>query len=332
MRVLLLGGTWFLGRRVAERLVERGDQILLAHRGSPRSAPEVPGEHLLGERHDLVRHVGRIKEFAPEAIVDTCAFTGADVDAVLPALPDVPTVVLSSQDVYEAYTGLRSGRELSPLPITEESALRSERYPYRGTGLPDVPDDYDKLDVEERWLPRGAAVLRLPVIYGPHDWQRREEPILRRVRAGRRQIPVGMANLLWTRCHVDDLASGVLAALDRRTADGQVVNLGETSTVTIRAWFHQILAAAGSSAELVRVPDRALPEDLALSGEQAQHLLVSVAKAQSLLGWAPGSPATRVQDSVHWHLAHPPAGISWTEADTTADETALAASQSGNPH
>jgi nucleoside-diphosphate-sugar epimerase len=61
-------------------------------------------------------------------------------------------------------------------------------------------------DVEERWLERDAVVLRLPLVYGPHDWQRREEPILRRLRARREQIPVGAANLLRTRGYVDDLA------------------------------------------------------------------------------------------------------------------------------
>ncbi|MGH3566074.1 MAG: NAD-dependent epimerase/dehydratase family protein [Pseudonocardia sp.] len=128
-----------------------------------------------------------------------------------------------------------------------------------------MPEDYDKLDVEERWLPRGAVVLRLPLVYGPHDWQRREEPVLRRVRAGRARIPVGPANLLWTRGHVDDLATGVLAALDTRAADGLPVNLGEPQTMPIRWWFEQILAAAGSDAELVRVPEQALPPDLAIT-------------------------------------------------------------------
>ena len=33
MRVLVLGGTAFLGRRVVKRLQERGDQILVVHRG-----------------------------------------------------------------------------------------------------------------------------------------------------------------------------------------------------------------------------------------------------------------------------------------------------------
>lgn len=161
---------------------------------------------------------------------------------------------------------------------TEESPLRRERYPYRGSGIPHIPEDYDKLDVEQRWATRGATVLRLPMVYGPHDPQRREDVVLRRLRAGRRRIPIGTGNLLWTRGHVEDLATGVLAALDNRAADGSTFNLGETLTWPISSWFDQIVTAAGADVELVRVPDHALPPDLALTAAPAQHLLVSTAR------------------------------------------------------
>ncbi|WP_461143202.1 NAD-dependent epimerase/dehydratase family protein [Salinifilum aidingensis] len=327
MRVLVLGGTWFVGRRVVERLHERGDEVLVVHRGRSAPDPWVPVEQLRTDRRELADHAAAVRRFAPQAVVDTCAFTAADVEAVLPALPEVPAVVLSSQDVYQAHTGLRSGRCEAPVPVTEEAELRRQRYPYRGAGFAHVPEDYDKLDVEDRWRPRGATVLRLPLVYGPHDWQRREDVVLRRLRAGRRRIPVGAANLLWTRGHVDDLATGVLAALDSRRADGSTINLGETETWPLSTWFTQILEAAEAEAELVRVPEAALPADLALTAAPAQHLLISVARAQVLLNWAPATPAERVTESVRWHLAHPPAGSTWTEADTAADEAALAAAR-----
>lgn len=313
-----------MGRRVVERLHERGDEVLVVHRG--RSAPDawVPVAHLRTDRHELAEHVDEVRRFSPQAVVDTCAFTAADVEAALPALPEVPTVVLSSQDVYQAHTGLLSGRCEAPLPLTEEAELRRHRHPYRGAGFAHVPDDYDKLDVEDRWRPRGATVLRLPLIYGPHDWQRREDIVLRRLRAGRGRIPIGAANLLWTRGHVDDLATGVLAALDSRAADGMTINLGEAETWPLSTWLTQIIEAADADVELVRVPDRALPADLALTAAPAQHLLVSVARAQAVLDWAPGKPAERVTESVRWHLAHPPAEPTWSEADSAADDAALA--------
>ncbi|WP_084774323.1 NAD-dependent epimerase/dehydratase family protein [Nonomuraea candida] len=323
MRVLILGGTGFTGRRITHRLAERGDEVLVVHRGGTR-AELPPGVRFLHtDRRSLADHAARVKEFAPEAVVDAYALTAADVDAVLPVLPEVPTVVLSSVDVYQAFVGLNTGRELSPVPLDESSELRHDRHPYRDANLPGIPADYDKLDVEERWLPRGAVVLRLPMIYGPHDGQRREDIILRRVRAGRDRIPVGAANLLWTRLHVDDLASAVLAALDHRAADGQVLTIGESSTVTVGGWFRQILAAAGSPAQLVRVPDDALPPALALTGAPAQHILVSSARATALLGWTAGDPAVRVAESVRWHLANP-SPVPWSEEEAAADDAALA--------
>jgi nucleoside-diphosphate-sugar epimerase len=33
VRVLVLGGTVFIGRRIVERLRERGDEVLVVHRG-----------------------------------------------------------------------------------------------------------------------------------------------------------------------------------------------------------------------------------------------------------------------------------------------------------
>jgi hypothetical protein len=101
-------------------------------------------------------------------------------------------------------------------------------------------------------------------------------------------------------------------------------NLGEILTWPMSSWFDQIVNATGANVELVRAPDHALPPDLALTAAPAQHLLVSTARAQAALAWAPGEPADRVAQSVRWHLAHPPA-TRWTDEDTARDEAALAA-------
>jgi len=63
MRVLVIGGTWFLGRRVVERLHERRDEVLVAHRGRSVPDPWVAVTHLLTDRHDLARHGDKIRAF-----------------------------------------------------------------------------------------------------------------------------------------------------------------------------------------------------------------------------------------------------------------------------
>lgn len=317
MKVLVLGGTGFVGRHIVQRLLSAGDEVLVAHRGSaePDDFPDVP--HLHGDRSSFTG----TGSFRPDAVIDCCAQTAADVAAVHPHLPaDAHLVELSSQDVYRAYELLRDGLEGVPVPQDETAPLRERRYPYRGLGFDGVDEDYDKLDVEPATLARGGTVLRLSMVYGEHDPQRREEMVLRRVRAGRTRIPVGSGGWLWTRLYAGDAAAAVDLALRTPAARGAVLNLGEAGTRPTIGWMRQVLAAAGHCAELVTVPDERVPDDLRFTRGRAQHLLSSSRRATELLGWHPSDPAGSVRRSVAWHLAHPPAD---PDPDFSADDRAL---------
>jgi len=96
--------------------------------------------------------------------------------------------------------------------------VRSGRYPLRDL-VPALGEDYDKLDVEPLYLARGGTALRLSLIYGEHDRLRREEFVLRRVRAGRRRIPFGAGTSV--RWHLENPpaeADGDFSADDRALA------------------------------------------------------------------------------------------------------------------
>jgi len=124
--------------------------------------------------------------------------------------------------------------------------------------------------------------------------------------------------------HVDDAAAAVLAALDCPTAHGKAINVAEATTEPVGAWMRRILAAAGSDATLVHVPDAVLPEDLWWTRRHPQHMCIDPARAAALLGWTPGEPAIRVPESVSWHLQHP-ARVTWDDEAARADDAALAA-------
>jgi nucleoside-diphosphate-sugar epimerase len=145
--------------------------------------------------------------------------------------------------------------------------------------------------------------------------------VLRRVRAGRRRIPVGPGSLLLPRLHVDDAAAAVLTALDRPDqAAGQAFNIAESQSQPVNGWIRAVLAAAGHEAELVRVPDDVLPPDLRLTRGVEQQFLASVAKAETLLGWRAGDPRRGIERSTEWHLAKPP---DTNDQDFSADDKAL---------
>jgi nucleoside-diphosphate-sugar epimerase len=322
VRVVILGGTRFIGRRIAEELQARGDEVTVVHRGLTEPASLAACRHLHADRGSFAEVAGEVTAIRPDAIVEAYAGSAADAAAVLPRLPEARLVMLSSMDVYRAFELLQAGEEGEPVPITEESELRRGRYPHRG--MLEGHDDYEKLDAEPRYLERGATVLRLAVIYGEHDPQRREEFMLRRVRAGRRQIPVGPGTWLWTRCYVGEVAAAVLAALDSTAAAGQVLNIGEPGARSMLGWAGQILAAAGHDAELVAVPADRLPRDMWPTSEQPQHLLVDSRKAMDLLGWRPAPAEDGIARSVGWHLANPPEDA---DGDFAADDSAIAAAR-----
>jgi len=295
MKVAVLGGTIFVGRAVVEQLVAAGHDVTVVHRGEHEPDGDFPDvEHVHADRADLPR-------IEADAVVDCRAISRADVEAVLARLPDVPLVVLSSVDVYPTLAALQSGTIASDVPIDEDSPVRTERFPYRGVikGM----EDYEKLDCEELYLARGGTVLRLPFVVGPHDYQRREEPVLSRVRAGDRELRMGVGNLLKSRVLVRDVGTATVAALG---VEGEVFVLAEHPTSTVRDWYQAIIDAAGSTMELVTVPDDEVADDLGLSLAHQQHLLVSPAKAMQRLGWRPTPWRDAVRESVAWHLAHPP--------------------------
>jgi nucleoside-diphosphate-sugar epimerase len=321
MRVIVLGGTRFIGRATVEDLVAHGHEVMVVHRGQLEPADLVDVRHVHVERQRLADVRAELAAFEPDAILDAIALTRADAETAVGALPKGPRlVVLSSIDVYRAYTALLTSTESDPVPLDEDSPLRTERYPYRAQreGL----DEYEKLDVEEVYRAQGGAALRLPMVYGAFDRQRREEFILRRVRAGRRRIPFGAGQWLTCRGYVEDIASGVRLALEHRGIAGEVFNLAERPTASIRLWAERILQVAGFEAELVRVPDESLPDDLRYTGSVSQHLYADASKARAVLKWQPGDPLDGLRRSVEWHLAHPPTDL---DPGFEADERALAA-------
>jgi nucleoside-diphosphate-sugar epimerase len=108
-----------------------------------------------------------------------------------------------------------------------------------------------------------------------------------------------------------------------------VLNLGEQQTRSTLGWMRQVLAAAGHEAELVPVPEQAVPDDLRFTRGRAQHLLTSSRRATEVLGWQPRDPHESIRRSVTWHLAHPPTN---TVEDFDADDAALSTARWADRH
>lgn len=340
MRVLVLGGTRFIGAAAVRALVERGHEVTCFHRGL-HEVP-LPGSvrHVHGERPELLAH--RRELGAPEAILDQWAMEAADATRLLGAartLGSRRVVVASSADVYRAF-GLVLGKEqgpLEPVPLTEGSALRANRYPYRAEpprapGAPDAwQDRYDKLDVEELLLAASdlePVVVRLPMVHGPGDPRRRVGEYLRRMRAGRRAIVMAESVAGWQACRgfVDDVGRGLALALEVRAAAGRVYHLAEPAR-TEREWAEAIARASGWEGTVKVVPDPALPAPLRPAGMNlAQRLALDTSRAQSELGWEPRvDPHEALLQAIAWERSEPAVMSEEERKAEAAEEEWLAA-------
>ncbi|WP_119036382.1 NAD(P)-dependent oxidoreductase [Hephaestia caeni] len=131
-----------------------------------------------------------------------------------------------------------------------------------------------RAEADAAWLALGARVFRLPGIYGPG------RSALDRVRAGTAHR-VAAPGQVFSRVHVDDIASGVIAAFD---GPGGAYNLADDTP----APQNEVVAFAA------RLLDMAPPESIPLDrlspaarGFYTENRRVATGKAKRVLGWAP---------------------------------------------
>src|SRR5262249_54191248 len=147
------------------------------------------------------------------------------------------------------------GGEVDPAPITEDSPLRTKLYPYRGETLraEDDPrrwmDDYDKIPAERVVMSHAelpGTILRLPAVYGPHDFQHRMFLYLKRMLDGRSAILLeeSVANWRWNHGYVENIADAIALAVTNEQASGRIYVVGEPFALSMAERIEQIAKAA----------------------------------------------------------------------------------------
>lgn len=210
MRILIIGGTGFIGSDVVRQLNAMGHEITVFHRGQTKSDLPPGVNYFLGERHNLSDMSTEFKRLAPQVVLDIIPLTEQDAQAVISTFKGVArrVVAISSGDVYRAYgvfISIEPG-SIEPVPLSEDAPLRQTLYPYRNQseGQGDLRYDYEKILVErvvmgDSDLP--GTILRLPMVYGRRDTKHRLFSYLKRMDDNRPAILLSedLANWRWTK-------------------------------------------------------------------------------------------------------------------------------------
>jgi nucleoside-diphosphate-sugar epimerase len=347
MRVLIIGGTGFIGPRVVARLCDLGHEVAVFHRGRTEAelSPEVQHIHcpsaVRADRSHLAGFVEEFRSFAPDVVLDMIPVTEDDARSVASIFRGLASrvVAISSQDVYRAYGILcrtePSPPEPEPVPITEDSALRTRLYPYRGAEPREAGDerrwmdDYEKILVErvtlaEPELP--GTVLRLPMVYGPRDKQHRMYEHLRRMQDERPAILLdeGLARWRWTRGYVENIAAAVALAITDERAAGKTYNVGEVEALPMIDWVREIGRAAGWSGRIIPVPSERLPDHLRTPVNTEQDLVTDSTRIREDLGYEEPVPLEEaLLATVEWESRNPPEQADDLQPDYAAEDALL---------
>jgi len=249
MKLLVLGGTRFVGRHLVEAALARGHEVTLFHRGEH-------GAHLFPElervRGDRERDLGALAGRRWDAVLDTSAYVPRVARIAAEALRDAAELYLfvSTVSVYD--TG-------APLPLREDSPLAVLEDP----DTEEVDSDtYGGLKVlceraVEAALPGRKLVVRPGLIVGPDDYTDRFPYWPRRVAEGGEVLAPGDPGRFWQFVDVRDLGAWMVG----------MVEAGRTGRFNVdgprRAWtVGEVLATcrevSGSGAELTWVPEEFL--------------------------------------------------------------------------
>lgn len=215
MRLLILGGTWFLGRTLAEQALGRGWQVTTFSRG--RGGNDVPGtQPVRGDRHNPADLARLAASGHWDAVVDTSGQVPAMVAAAAGALQPVATryVYVSTVNVYRGWPDE---------PLTDESPVYAvapeltSATPGADRGMAPATE-YGQLKAACELAARQrfgyrCLILRPGVVLGPHEYVGRLPWLLRRMHRGGPVLAAGDPARPIQPIDVRDLADFILHAI-----------------------------------------------------------------------------------------------------------------------
>jgi nucleoside-diphosphate-sugar epimerase len=341
MRILIIGGTAFIGPHVARELLEAGHAVTVFHRG--HSEASLPGTitHIHGEQAKLGDHQDQLRQLAPAVVLHMVPACAQDAWTLMSTLRGIAerVVAISSLDVYQAYNRLlriESGPP-DPQPLTEEAPLRQLLYPFRSceecnphdTEALRWGDDYDKILVEKLVLSEPdlpGTILRLPEVYGPYDRQQRLLPYLKRMDDGRRAILLSeqQAGWRWSRAYVENIAHAIALAVTDARASQRIYNLAEPQAHSEAEWVRLIGAVAHWQGQVAVLPNDRLPPHLRLDYAWQHQLVADSSRIRNELGFSEIIPQDEgLRRSISWQRANPLVDPDPGRFDYAAEDKAL---------
>ena len=302
MRYLITGGAGFIGSHLADRLLERGDEVYALDDLSTGSSDNIA--HLRGrERFGFVEGsildhplmAGLVAE--SDVVVHLAAAVGVRLIVEKP-LESLITNIRGTEIVLD--TAASAGRKVLITSTSEiygknatgplhEDADRILGSPFKARWSYSTAKAVDEILARAFWRDRGlpTIVVRLFNCVGPRQtgaFGMVVPTFIRQALAGEDLTVFGDGEQQRCFCHVADVVEALLRLLDEDRAVGDVFNVGAPHELSMNALAERVIAMAGSSSRIVHIPyDEAYEEGF----EDMERRVPDISKITALTGWTP---------------------------------------------
>ncbi|HAC63287.1 MAG TPA: 3-beta hydroxysteroid dehydrogenase [Cyanothece sp. UBA12306] len=309
MRVLIMGGTRFIGVYLTKVLVEQGHEVVLFNRGN-KPAPVAGIQQIKGDRKDFNQLKEKLSSESFDAIFDNNGRELSDTQPLVEIFSDQVKhfVYVSSAGVY-----LKSHQ----MPHIEGDALDPNS---RHKGKFETENYLAQSDLP--W-----TSIRPTYIYGPQNYNDLEAWFFDRI-VRDRPLPIPGNGLHFTQFgHVQDLAKAMASILGNQQAIGQIYNISGERYVTFNGLAYACAIAAGKSADNIQIVHYD-PTKFDLGKKKAfplrmQHFFADVHQALNDLQWTPEYDLVEgLKDS--FHNDYLVSGRDKAEIDFSLDDQILA--------
>ncbi len=306
MKVLVIGGTLFIGRTLVRELLHAGHQVTVLHRKPKHELGRQVG-NLMADRNDPKQVAQALAGQRFEAVFDNVydwqrGTTAQHVEAAARTCGDhlVRYVFLSSVAAYGDGLNHHESDALAPddhrEPYCRNKAM-TERVLFRMHQRSRFP----------------VVTFRPPFVYGAHNPFYREAFFWDRLRAGRQILVPGDGRRLMQFVYIKDLVWACLRVLETPAAVGHAFNIANSRPVTQEDAVLAFAEAANKKATLVRVPRGRIlragghpmgPKLYFGTYYDMPPITQITAKAQRVLGFRPTAFAEGLKETYRWYLRH----------------------------
>jgi 2'-hydroxyisoflavone reductase len=247
MRVLVIGGTLFIGKLLVKRLLAADHEVTILH----RKAEHPFGRRVrnaVADRNDVATIRSALSGLRFDAVYDIAydwerGTSAQQVEATAKAIPgDLSRYIFMSS--VAAYGDGLNHAEDDPLA----SDMHSNDYVRNKAGSERV---LFRMYHESRFP---VVTMRPPFVYGPENPFYREAFFWDRLRAERPIIIPGDGNRLMQFVYVNDLVEACFNALEKHTAPGRAFNVADEKPLTQVEVVHEFAKTVGKQPVIVRVP------------------------------------------------------------------------------